>query len=263
MVCDCGNLRIVWGNMNRYFVDPWEIKDDTILISDEDDIKHIARVLRLKAGDRLEVSDKEKFEYEGEITGIHPDEITVKILNKQKFSREPRIKVTLYQGLPKHGKMEVIVQKSVELGVHSIVPMYTERTVISGRQKNDKKSERWNRISMEAAKQCKRGIIPEVKESIDFHAMIKELGKHDTVIFPYENESMVTIKDVLRKRGPEDLWIDRDLALIIGPEGGFSNEEASLIVKNGGVSVSLGKTILRTETAGPAALAMLSYELEL
>ncbi len=248
--------------MNRFFVDRDAVQGGIIEITHRDAIKHISRVLRLSPGDRLEISDSAEFEYVTEILDIGSSAITLKILDKQKFAREPGTKVTLYQGIPKQGKMETIIQKCVELGVHAIVPVFTARTIVTEKQGFEKKPERWNRICAEAVKQCKRGIIPEVRKSLRFSEMIadfKEGGKYDLIIFPYEEENERSIKDVLRGFG----GVNRNIAFIIGPEGGFSQDEARAVIDADGVPVSLGKTILRTETAGPSALAMIMYELEL
>ncbi|GAB1476553.1 16S rRNA (uracil(1498)-N(3))-methyltransferase [Bacillota bacterium] len=248
--------------MNRFFVDKDAVQGDNITLTDKDDIKHISKVLRLDRGGRLEVSDSEEFEYEAEISSIEPSTISLKVIKKQKFQREPATKVTLYQSLPKQGKMEVIIQKCVELGIHAIVPVFTARTVVSERQGFEKKLERWNRVSAEAVKQCKRGIIPKISNSISFAGMvsdIKERQDFDLILFPYEEEKETSIKDVLRSFS----GVKRNIAYIIGPEGGFSEDEAEAVIEAGGVAVSLGKTILRTETAGPSALAMIMYELEI
>jgi 16S rRNA (uracil1498-N3)-methyltransferase len=245
--------------MNRFFVRETAVKAGNIQITDKEDIKHICKVLRLGIGDKLEVSDSNALEYLTEIVDIGPAMVTVRILDKQKFAREPQIKVTLYQAVPKQGKMETIIQKSVELGVYSIVPIITARTIVTEKHGIEKKLDRWNRVSAEAVKQCKRGIVPEVKKSLNFNEMLDDLAQYDLVLFPYEDENDASIKDVLRNLKDKK----ENIAVIIGPEGGFSQEEAQAVVDAGGKSVSLGKTILRTETAGPATLAMIMYELEI
>lgn len=245
--------------MNRFFVEQSAVKAKNIEITDKEDIKHICKVLRLGIGDKLEISDTNEFEYMTEILDVSPAMVTVRILDKQKFAREPQIKVTLYQGVPKRGKMETIIQKSVELGVYAIVPVFTERTVVTEKHGFEKKLDRWNRISAEAVKQCKRGIVPKVRKSMSFNEMLDDLAQYDLILFPYEDESEISIKDVLRNLKERR----ENIAVIIGPEGGFAEEEARAIVAAGGKSVSLGKTILRTETAGPATLAMIMYELEI
>lgn len=245
--------------MSRFFVDPSDVTERYIYLSDRGDLHHMKKVLRLSIGDELDVSDGTAWEYHVRIEDLDEDEAKLQILDKQKFAREPRLQVTLFQGIPKAGKMEGIIQKSVELGVHSIVPVFMERTVVVDKGNFGKKQDRWQKISDEAVKQCKRGIIPEVGSAVKFSGMLDVLPNYDLILFPYENEENRTIKDCLRQitRLPETV------AIIIGPEGGFSEKEARLLDEAGAERVSLGKTILRTETAGPAALAMTMYELEL
>ncbi len=243
--------------MSRFFTEPENISDRYIYITDKDDLHHIKKVLRLKSGDTVEISDGQKWEYEGVIEEITATEATLRITDKQSFAREPETRVTLFQGIPKAGKMDLIVQKCVELGADSIVPVFMERTVVNDNGKNDKKTERWQKISDEACKQCRRGIIPKVADAVDDGEMMNMLENFDLVLFPYENETDRTIRDSLRslKSKPETV------AVVIGPEGGFSDSEAKQLKKY--ECVSLGRTVLRTETAGIAALAMIMYELEL
>lgn len=245
--------------MNRFFTDPSNIGDKTIKITDKQDIQHIAKVLRLHEGDKIEVSDSEKWEYIAEISFIDKDCVEALIVDKQKFTNEPFTKVTLFQGVPKQGKMELIIQKNVELGVNEIVPVFTDRCVVTDNGKMSKKIERWQKVSDEAVKQCKRGIIPRVGDDITFKEMLDLLGGFDLVLFPYENEDDRSIKDALRglTEKPEHV------AVIIGPEGGFSDKEAETLKAMETECVTLGKTTLRTETAGMAAVSMIMYELEL
>jgi 16S rRNA (uracil1498-N3)-methyltransferase len=134
------------------------------------------------------------------------------------------------------------------------------RCVVTDNGKYDKKVKRYNTIAQEAAKQCKRGTIPEVLSAVDFNGMLKSLDGFDKVIFPYENEEKDTLKKVLKSFEGEDI---RNIAVVIGPEGGFSDSEAQRLCESGALSASLGKTILRTETAGIVAVAMIMYEMEL
>ncbi len=243
--------------MSRFFTEPENISDRYIYITDKDDLHHIKKVLRLKSGDTVEISDGQKWEYEGVIEEITATEATLRITDKQSFAREPETRVTLFQGIPKAGKMDLIVQKCVELGADSIVPVFMERTVVTDNGKISKKTERWQKISDEACKQCRRGIVPKVADAVDDGEMMNMLEDFDLVLFPYENETDRTIRDSLRslKSKPETV------AVVIGPEGGFSDSEAKQLKKY--ECVSLGRTVLRTETAGIAALAMIMYELEL
>jgi 16S rRNA (uracil1498-N3)-methyltransferase len=245
--------------VNRFFVDKSAVGDRTIRITDADDRKHMAKVLRLGVGDVIAISDSVQFEYIAEITEIGKDFIEARILDKQKFAREPELRVTLFQGVPKQGKMETIIQKTVELGVYSIVPVFTDRSVVVDHGNFRKKVERWQKIADEAVKQCKRGIIPRIQKEMTFREMPGSLTEFDLILFPYENEEKQSIKDCLRNLEKKP----NTAAVIIGPEGGFSDSEADVLIGAGARSVSLGKTILRTETAGMAAIAMAMYELEL
>lgn len=245
--------------MNKFFVDKTTVGDRTIRITDADDRKHMTKVLRLGVGDAVIISDTVQFEYTVEITEIGRDYIETRILDKQKFAREPELKLTLFQGIPKQGKMETVIQKTVELGVWSIVPVFTDRSVVIDRGNFSKKIERWQKIADEAVKQCKRGIIPRIQREMTFREMVDSLSHFELILFPYENEERRSIKDCLRAIGQKP----QTAAVIIGPEGGFSDSEAEALIRIGAQSVSLGKTVLRTETAGMAAIAMTMYELEL
>lgn len=245
--------------MSRFFVDAGDVGENSIFIRSKEDIKHMGKVLRLQVGDKIEISDSAQWEYRAEICAVEPEFVEARILDKQKFAREPELQVTLFQGIPKQSKMETIIQKCVELGVFSIVPVFMERTVVVDKGNFSKKQQRWQRIAAESVKQCRRGIIPEVKEAVKLPDAIEDLAEFDLILFPYENETGRTIKDSLKGRDR----LPKRVALIIGPEGGFSQKEAEMLTEAGADRVSLGKTILRTETAGPAALAMTMYELEL
>lgn len=244
----------------RFVVDSENIGTNTVYIDNREDLRHMIKVLRLGEGDEIDISDGSQWEYKAVIVKLTADGAEAEIRDKQKFAREPEIKVTLFQGIPKQGKMESIVQKSVELGVEKIVPVFMDRTVVVDKGNFDKKIQRWQKISGEAVKQCRRGIVPEVSAAVNSRDMTKRFSDFDLVLFPYENEEGRTIKDALRSCDSRRI---KSMAVIIGPEGGFSQEEALNIAAAGGISVSLGKTILRTETAGMAALAMIMYELEL
>ncbi len=253
--------------MRRFFTGPENIGQKTIIIDNGDDIHHMTKVLRLKEGDVIDVSDTVEWEYRASIISISAEEVHLRILYKQAFSAEPRTRITLFQGIPKQSKMETIIQKNVELGIQRIVPVFMERTVVVDKGSFHKKINRWQKVADETVKQCKRGIIPTVDDAAGMDDVIGELADFDLVILPYENEKNTTIKDVLLEvTNPLALEMfgkPEQIAVIIGPEGGFSEKEAEAIIKAGGKSVSLGKTVLRTETAGMAAVAMIMYELEL
>lgn len=246
--------------MSRFFVSPDAVGDNTIVIDSREDIHHLSKVLRLREGDSIDISDSVSSEYRCVITSMDKSAVLLKIIDKQSFTTEPETRITLFQGIPKGSKFETIVQKCVELGVDTIQPVFMDRTVVVDKGNYSKKIERLNKISAEAVKQCKRGMVPQVLNSIKVPEMIESFDDYDLVLFPYENEKGITIKDVLTDEPGAGAT---NIAVIIGPEGGFSEKEADTIVEAGGLSVSLGKTTLRTETAGMAAIAMILYELEL
>ncbi|MBR5229536.1 MAG: 16S rRNA (uracil(1498)-N(3))-methyltransferase [Firmicutes bacterium] len=248
--------------MSKFFVDPSAISGSHIYIEDRSDLHHLTKVLRGKAGMKIDISDGDQWEYETEIEELTADCATLRILDKQKFASEPLVRVTLFQGVPKASKMETVIQKTVEIGVDSVVPVFMERTVVVEKGSFTKKLDRWQKIADEAVKQCKRGKIPQVRENCTFKEMMSSLGEYDLVICPYENEDGYSMKDCLRnlKEGGKR---PEKVAVIIGPEGGFADKEIRDLKEYGAEIVTLGKTILRTETAGMVALTMIMYELEL
>lgn len=245
--------------MNRYFVNPNQVDDDVIRIIRKDDIHHIKTVMRMRAGDPIEISDGVMWEYSCILATQDVEGLKVQIMNRQPFSREPKVRITLFQGIPKQSKMDFIIQKAVEMGVSEVVPVFMARTVVADKGNFSKKLARYEMIAEEAAAQSGRGIVPFVRHPISFDKTIETLHDFDLVLFLYENEDQTTMKQVLRGLG----GIPKTVALIVGPEGGFAPVEAELLRGKGTKCVTMGKTILRTETAGLAALAMCMYELEL
>jgi 16S rRNA (uracil1498-N3)-methyltransferase len=244
--------------MNRFFVDENQISGNEIRIASKQDVRHLTQVLRAAHGMRVEVSDSAEWEYEAEFLRIEEGAAVLRILDRQRFAREPDLRIALFQGLPKAAKMDVIIQKSVELGVAEICPVACVRSVTADRAVSEHKLVRWRRIAAEAAKQCRRGLTPKLQPILTFEAALAAMRGFALMLFPYENETERSLKSCLRGLSERP----KDLALIIGPEGGFSREEADALIFAGAVSVSLGAAILRTETAGPAALAMILYEFE-
>lgn len=243
--------------MPRFFVNSKDIFDDNINITGED-YNHIKKVLRLKCGEIVTLSDGIGNEYVAEIEEFGEGFVHTKVIESYKNTTEPPVKVTLYQGLPKSDKMDFIIQKSVELGISRIVPVLTERTVVRLDSEKDalKKSERWNRISQEASKQCNRGIIPKIEIPISFKEAIKQTKDNVLALIPYEKESTNSLKQILKR-------VDNitEISVFIGPEGGFTEQEIEEAVNMGLNSVTLGPRILRTETAGITVLSILMYEL--
>lgn len=243
--------------MHRFFVYNINESENNITISDSEDVKHIFKVLRLNPGEKIEICDGQNSEYLCEIQSTSKKEITASIINKIPSKRESDINVDLYQGLPKSAKMDSIIQKCTELGIKSITPLITNRCVsqIKDEKSERKKIERWEKIALSAAKQSKRGIIPSVNNALKFKEALNKFKEYDLVIVAYENEQTRGLKEVLRNSNY------KNCAIIIGPEGGLEIEEVSSIEEIGGLSISLGPRILRTETAGFTALSIIMYEI--
>lgn len=241
--------------MAKFFVDNQFIKDDKVFINGENK-KHMANVLRLKIGDNIEISSGDGFDYICQIEQITETEVVAKIIDCFGNESEPKIKITLYQGLPKAEKMELIIQKCVELGIDKIVPVNTDRCIVKLAGKEDKKIARWNKISEAAAKQSRRGKIPIVEPVLNFEKAIEKAKCDDLIIIPYEKEQNNSLKTVVKN------FKGKSISIFIGPEGGFSEKEIDFAIKNNVMPITLGKRILRTETAGFVTTAILLYELE-
>jgi len=252
--------------MSRYFVsvDSVDIGNNTITITGED-VKHIRNVLRYKPGDMLLVSDGEKYDYDVIIEDIDKEAVYTKITDRRENRTEPPVDIILFQGLPKADKMEYIIQKCVELGVKRIVPVMTARTVVRISEPKDAKAkaQRWNRIALEAAKQCDRGFIPEVSEPVRFDKALEMARDCGLKLLPYEEETKGSLKEIFRTFHNHSGADSRkqSIALFIGPEGGFEESEVERAKAKGFNSVTLGPRILRTETAGMAVVSVIMYEL--
>ena len=242
--------------MNRFFTPAELIGEETAKIVGND-VAHISKVLRLSIGDTIELCDGQCNDYIAEISKINKDCVSLKLLQHFPSPTESKYQVTLFQCLPKAAKLETIIQKSVELGVFAICPVESERCVIKlDKRDSESKRIRMSRVAYEAAKQSKRGILPEILPVTRLNKL--DLSNYDIVILAYESESGKTLKDVLKA-----VTHPKNIAIIVGPEGGFAPDGVSWLTANGSYSVSLGTRILRTETAGMAMLAMINYELEL
>lgn len=239
--------------MSKFFVDKCQITEKTAVIVGTD-VGHIARVLRMEIGDSLLLCDGEGYDYEAKINSISKEEIKVDILASYPCKNEPETEVTLFQGLPKQGKMEWIIEKCTEMGITTIVPVQMDRSVVKlSKEQAAKKIERWQKTAKEAAKQCGRGKIPKVMMPVTLQELLEgELPEF--LLFPYEAERTSSVREALIGKKVKTAGI------FIGPEGGFEPEEASLLLSVGAKSVTLGPRILRTETAGLAALTVLLYE---
>ncbi|MBW9144287.1 16S rRNA (uracil(1498)-N(3))-methyltransferase [Clostridium sp. CM027] len=243
--------------MHKFFVSKDSIDGNNAVI-DGEDVKHIYKVLRLQIGDKVSVNNCEGKEYVGEITFIDKKAVNINLLEENSINNESPIEVHLFQGMPKSTKMDLIVQKNTELGVKAITPIITERVVVKTDLKEFKKVDRWNRIALEACKQCKRSLVPQINVPIGFDNLLQELKYMDLVVVPYENEEGYGIKKLVENM--EKIHINK-VAIIIGPEGGFEESEILKLKEIGARIVTLGPRILRTETAGFTCLSLIMYEL--
>lgn len=240
--------------MNRFFID--EIADSTNYIKDQEDIKHISKVLRLQKDDEIEIVDSENQEYIMKIQDIQKNKIKLVNIQKVDIKREPDLKITIYQGIPKSTKMDFICQKLTEIGIYKIVPVKFARCVATDINKN--KIERFEKIIKEASKQSKRTFIPKITNPITFKQMIQDMDKNDKNILFYEDERNRTIKDFINENLNKNI---KNLGIIIGSEGGIAKEEIEILKEKTDI-LSLGNRILRTETAGLIATSVLLYEFE-
>ena len=248
--------------MPRFFVKKEQIQNQTVTIIGED-AHHISRALRMAAGERIIVCDAQGTDYTCVLTDFLPDRVLAQVEGEGPTQTEPPYFAVLYQGLPKGEKFDSIIQKAVECGVCRIIPFESERSVVRIREgKEGKKAERQNRIALEAAKQCGRGILPTVEPARPLQKVLPEAQSFDLALFCYEGEGTTSLPVVL-KQARQALPQKPKIALLIGSEGGFSEAEAKAANEKGWISVGLGKRILRTETAPIVALSMLAAELEL
>lgn len=244
--------------MYRFFVEPQNIKEDSIVITGQD-VNHIKNVLRMKTGEEILLSDGNDREYRCSIQKLENDKIEAKILDIDGPCRELPVKVYLFQGLPKGDKMETVIQKMIELGAYSIVPVKTKRSIVKlDDKKAANKVKRWNLIAESAAKQSKRGIIPKVENVCTFANAIDMAKKLDLILMPYEEaENMEVTRNALKLIKP-----GMSVGIFIGPEGGFAGEEVDEVVNVCGKPITLGKRILRTETAGMAIMSVIMFQME-
>lgn len=242
--------------MNRFFTHKYNIQDDIAAIVGED-VKHIKNVLRLDEGDYIIVCDCEGSDYKVKITKVENDKVVGIVEESYKSKGEPPIDIILYQGIPKSNKMELIIQKAVELGVAEIQPVIMDRTVVKIKDKNkeNKKLDRWNKIALEASKQSHRGKIPKVNNVITFDEMTRDLKGSNNILVPYEGEKDFNLKTVLSN------YSEKTIRIVIGPEGGFDEGEIKILKNINADIVTLGPRILRTETAGFTTIAIVMYEL--
>jgi len=273
--------------VTRLFLPPEKLTAKQIIIS-EDQARYLSLVLRIKPGDSLIVFDGSGYRYICKVLQTHKKEVVIEKIKKEPYSAESSVSITLAQGLPKKDKMDLIIQKSTELGVRKIIPLITERAQV----KHTEKIERWRKIALSASQQSGRERIPEIKDPMEFAIFLLNIVDGDERVIPskagiqkkemdspvkpenekptdkafskktqlklifFEEQKENNLKEVLT--GFRD---KKNVVLLIGPEGGFSNEEVSAAVKEGFIKASLGPRILRTETAPIAAISIIQYEL--
>ncbi len=245
--------------MPRFFVSENQIENGTLFILG-DDARHIARSLRMAVGDEITVSDGKGYEYRASFTKIRDDRCDLQIISTSLSSSEPKSKITLFMAYPKSDKLERVVQKAVELGAVKIVPFESSRCIKKPKaEKAGERTTRLTRIAEEAAKQCGRAVLPEVTTPLSYTEAIKLAASHTLSIFCYEGEGTESLKKILEatKHTP------KSISVMVGSEGGFSEEEARAAKDAGMLLANLGPRILRCETAPDYCLSAISYRFEL
>ncbi|HEX3022255.1 MAG TPA: 16S rRNA (uracil(1498)-N(3))-methyltransferase [Lachnospiraceae bacterium] len=245
--------------MYRFYVEDSQIGDEIVTIEGSD-VNHIKNVLRMRIDEELILCNGKGEDYHCAIENMSSDTVEARINQVVETDTELPAKIYLFQGLPKKDKMELIIQKAVELGVYQIIPVMMKRTVVKldDRKKEQKKLERWQSIATSAAKQSGRGIIPEVCPVATYKEAILKAKELDYNVLPYENaKGMEDTKRIIREAVGT-----KSIGIFIGPEGGFEDEEVTLAIESGVKPVTLGKRILRTETAGLTMLSVFMFELE-
>lgn len=245
--------------MYRFFVEPAQVGEKEIIITGSD-VNHIKNVLRMKPEETILISSGESLEYTCYIRELKEEEIIAHIMYVQESGYELPSRLYLFQGLPKSDKMELIIQKAVELGVHEIIPVASKRAVVKlDEKKEEKKRTRWQAISESAAKQSKRMYVPEVKKVMSFSQAVEYAGQLDVVLVPYElAKGMGETREIIGK-----IKKGQSVGIFIGPEGGFEETEVEMAVEKANAkAITLGKRILRTETAGLTVLSILMFTLE-
>lgn len=244
--------------MHHCFVEEKDIIKDIIKIRDEE-LRHIRDVLHIKSGEEISISDGIGNDYICSLEKIINDEAIFRIISKKISQNELKSKITLYQALPKLDKMELIIQKSVELGIYKIVPIVTNRCIVRlDNKKADNKIKRWQEISKAAAKQSKRNIIPLISKVLDFDSALRASNECEHKFLAYENKKGIkNTLELINKIG-----LNEKIAIFIGPEGGFCDSEIELALKNNINIISLGNRILRTESAALCLLSNIMFYLE-
>jgi 16S rRNA (uracil1498-N3)-methyltransferase len=243
-------------SLHRFFVDSATVAAEHIEIAGPQ-AHQLARVLRLRAGERIVVLDGSGEERVVELDLVTPARVRGAVLTTRTSAGEPRLPITLYQALVSRDKLEVVLQKGTEVGVSAFVPVRSERSLVGrGERIDERRLERWRRIVQEAAEQSRRGRVPEVRPPLRLTDALTVGVRSGPTLVAWEGERGRSVREVLRGLGSAT---DR-LSLVVGPEGGFSDAEIGIAAEAGALTVSLGPRILRTETAGPVLAALALYE---
>lgn len=245
--------------MYHFFTEPAQIQDSKITITGND-VNHIKNVLRMKIGEEIAVSNGiDGKEYRCGIEKLEDDKIICRLRFIKEADVEPDSKIYLFQCIPKADKMETIIQKAVELGVYEIIPVASARSIVRLDEKKAKsRIIRWQGIAEAAAKQSKRAVIPEVKGVMSMEDALVYAGESDVKLIPYElADDMKKTKKII-----EEMKEGESAAIFIGPEGGFEEKEINGAIEKGFTPITLGRRILRTETAGSTVLSWLMYHFE-
>ena len=245
--------------MSNFFIDSGNIDGEYAYVTGSD-VNHVKNVLRMKESDEIKLSAGDGLLYTATISAFLPDRIVCRIIDCEGGKSELAAKIVLFQGLPKKDKMELIIQKAVELGVSEIVPVMMKRTIVKleDNKKEQKKLERWRTISLTAAKQSGRDIVPEVSDFITFNEAVKRAEGLEYNLIPYENEKgMDKARELIKA-----LKNKKSIGIFIGPEGGIAEDELELAITAGAKPISLGNRILRTETAGFALVSVIAFEID-
>lgn len=244
--------------MQHFFVTPSQVEGERIYIEGSD-VNHMKNVLRMRQGEEVEISDGDNLKYRCVVEGYEEGRAVLAIQQRMPVDTELPCRITLFQGLPKQDKMELIVQKAVELGASQVVPVATRRSVVKlDEKKAAKKTQRWQQIAESAAKQAGRGYIPQVSSVLSYPEALQMAGELDVLLIPYElAEGMEEARKVVAS-----IAQGQSVGIFIGPEGGFEKEEVDAAIRQGAKAITLGRRILRTETAGLAILSILMFHLE-
>ena len=246
--------------MPKFFVRENQVNNREIIILGKD-VNHIKNVLRLQLDEEIQICNSDNQEnYLCKIKEISEEQIKCNVIEKIEQTVEPDVKVTIFQGLPKSDKMELIIQKSVELGVYSITPVDMTRCVVKLNEKDRlKKIARWQKISEVAAKQCGRDIIPQINHVTTVKEICSNIDDYDMIIVAYEKEKQNVLKNELKEIKQKGF---KNIGFVVGPEGGLEEKDIEMLKNSGAKIVTLGKRILRTETVALNVLSNIMYELE-